>query len=161
MELEKNKIEDESLQQWLFQSVTPKLVHPSTQTVTVALMTPSEFRECWELPLSVCISWDPSAFKLLACDAKEIMEHGSSGISMDRAISHIFHPASSMSQCLYLWPGDQSQEFEGYPTEVPLQGPFTVERLKVVFQAIQNLLANRKRQLVGDFVGLGITFLKE
>ena len=168
--------DERDLEQWISRYGEPALVQPSTKHVTVTMMTPSEFKESWELPLSVCISGDATAsFKLLACDGRE-MEGASSNVSLDRAIHHIFHPNSSApsttssttsttsnaaNPCLYLFPGDQSKGFEGYPTESPLQGPFTKERLEKVFIRLGRMLADRQVRLVGDHVGLGITFLED
>ena len=160
--MQQNTTFEDYLDEWLSSSVTPKLCQPSTNSATVALMTQSDFQESWELPLSVCVTVladGVTTYKLLACEGREM----ETNVSLDRAINHIFHPSSSNnnSLCLYLWPGDQSQGFEGYPTDNPLHGPITKDRLELIFHKVGQFLADRQSRLVKDHVGLGITFLAE
>ena len=133
--------------EWFAQLVLPRL-HPKScsndiqaagqmiRAATVALMTPSEFKESWELPLSLCI-FPNAQCKRLGFDAREI-DSDESTVTMAQALSHILPTATTHEQqlqeeqCLYLWPGDQSRGFQGYPTEIPLNGPFPIHRLELV-----------------------------
>ena len=106
----------------------------STTHVTVALMTAADFSESWELPLAVCLS-STNDFKLLGCGANELRN----GVSLEHAVEHLWN-ASCSEEGLYLWPGDQSQGFEGYPTESPLAGPFSRLRLAAVLERLGEFL---------------------
>lgn len=112
----------------------------------------AEFRESWELGLSVCVSEkrgnddddDRPRFTLLGFGARPVP--GGDNVSVERAVAHILpwdpppQQLEEQQQLLYLWPGDQSEGFEGYPTESPLAGPFSRLRLAAVLERLGEFL---------------------
>ena len=137
--------QDQPLETWLKQSVDAKIAS-STSSVTVTLMTEKDFKESWELPPSVCISYlgDRSGvvFEMLAYEGREIK--GSTDVALGTAVGYLLSFFSTKQECLYLWPGDQSQGFEGYPTDVPLPGPFPQERLAKILSRLGQVLIEQR-----------------
>lgn len=154
--------------EWMERIVRPMLQRRDHNTngiikaVTVSLLTPQEFRDMWQgglsLVIQVVLVMDPTkksndtmirlCCKRLACGSRHI-----SGTADDEdvstAVAHILPPTMLQPNNrtshlgLYVWPGDQSQGFQGYPIDTPLMGPFfTQAQLIAILETLGHAVAH-------------------